>query len=145
MQTYQWPKILYFHLILSNGYEDISLNPTLGLNLNWSRDYKVFPKCKANLVNSGNRINHWNIYWAQFEDPLCCLCLPSTDVASSSLSQEVSVSINLFEIQWKHLKKTQMNVISKYYLSVTNEMRVCRNCQWLFITGIFQYADLHYH
>ena len=43
-------------------------------------------------LNSGNQINHWNMNWAQFKDPISHVCLPGTAVASWSLTQEVAGS-----------------------------------------------------
>ena len=82
----------------------------------------VFHKLNRNSLNSGNLINHWNMNWAQFKDPVTHMCLAGTVVASWSLTQEVAgqqVRAHLLkwqifchwiqQIQWKHLGKTQLN------------------------------------
>ena len=49
----------------------------------------VFPKWKRNSVNSansGNQINHRNMNWAQFKDPVSHMCLAGAVVASWSLT-----------------------------------------------------------
>ena len=38
------------------------------------------------------------INWAQFKDPLCCVCLAGALVAPWALTQEVAGSNNLFKI-----------------------------------------------
>ena len=39
-----------------------------------------------NSANSGNLINHWNMNWIQFKDPVCYMYLAGTVVASRSLT-----------------------------------------------------------
>ena len=43
-------------------------------------------------LNSADLINHWNITWAWFEDPVSHMCLAGTMVASWSLNQEMAGS-----------------------------------------------------
>ena len=52
----------------------------------------------GNSVNSVNLINHLDMNWGQFNDPICYLCLAGTMVASWSLTHEVAVSNNLFQM-----------------------------------------------
>ena len=91
----------------------------------------VLPKLNdnpANSTSSWNPINHWNMNWSQFKDPLsyCYLCLGGTMVASWSLTLE-TVSLNPFvqvfmtnifrrwilRIQWKHFTLPQ-NPLHEY-------------------------------
>ena len=51
---------------------------------------QVLPKWNRNSLNSANRINHINMNWAQFKDPVSHLCLAGAVVASWSLTQEVA-------------------------------------------------------
>ena len=66
----------------------------------------VLPKLNdksANSSSSWNPINHWNMNWSQFKDPLsyCYLCLGGTMVTSWSLTLE-TVSLNrLCKFSWQ--------------------------------------------
>ena len=50
----------------------------------------VFPKWNRNSLNSANLINHLNMNWSQFKDPVSNICLVGTVVASWSLTQGVT-------------------------------------------------------
>ena len=75
-----------------------------------------FPKWNRNSVNLGILINHWNMNWSQFKDPVSHMCLAGSILVSN-------VGGGRFEpfycydkyfchwirwIQWKHLGKTQL-------------------------------------
>ena len=47
-------------------------------------------------LNSENLINHWNMNWVQFKDPVCHMYLAGTVVACWSLTQE-ETGLNPFD------------------------------------------------
>ena len=74
-----------------------------------------------NSANSENLRNHWNMNWVQFKDPLCYLCLCDAVISSLCLTRDITwVQIQQsfwfliffchwsWQIQWKHLGKTQI-------------------------------------
>ena len=57
----------------------------------------VFPKWNGNSVNSGNLINHWNMNWGQFKDPVSHMSLDGAVVQPWSITQEMAGS-NTFTV-----------------------------------------------
>ena len=60
-------------------------------NTNESNEF--FPKWMGNpvnLANSGNLMNHSNVDWGQYKDPVSQMCLAGTVRGSLPLTQEVA-------------------------------------------------------